>query len=95
MSRPLKYEVTTLHYGTIQFVYSAEVLHSPKRWEYAEKFREKLNELVVQHDVAENDGFCCQCEGYQIQGENKEQVEAAIKALAIYIGRFKCVEFVT
>lgn len=89
------YEVSTVHYGTIQFVYSASVIHSPKRWEFEEKFRAKLNELVAQHDVTEDSSFCCQGEGYQIQGGNKEQVEEAIRALAIYLARFKCVEFVT
>lgn len=89
------YEVVTQHYGTVQFVYSAEVIHSPKRWDYEQKFREKLNELVNKYAVVENDAFCCQGEGYQIQGEDRPQVEAAIKELTSYLARFKCVEFVS
>lgn len=89
------YEVVTQHYGTVQFVYSAEVIHSQKRWDYDQKFREKLNELVSKYAVVENYSFCCQGEGYQIQGEDRPRVEAAIKELTSYLARFKCVEFVS
>lgn len=89
------YEVTTQHYGTVQFVYSAEVIHSPERWKYEEKFRAKLDVIVEQYGVVENDAFCCQGEGYQIQGESLEKVTAAIKALTAYLASFKCVEFVS
>lgn len=89
------YEVVTQHYGTVRFFYGDGVIHSPKRWDYEQKFREKLNELVNKYAVVENDAFCCQGEGYQIQGEDRPQVEAAIKELTSYLARFKCVEFVS
>lgn len=91
-----KYEIETTHYGTVQFLYGDGAgVFSDRRQEIEEKIRTKLEELVEKYAVVENDSFCCQGEGYQIQGEDKEQVEAAIKALTAYMGRFKQVEFIT
>lgn len=89
------YEVTTMHYGTVQFVYSEKVIHSPKRWQYEQKFRDKLDEITEQYGVTENESFCCQGEGYEIQGEDLDKVTAAIKALTAFLARHKCVEFVS
>ena len=91
-----KYEIATTHYGTIQFLYGDGAgVFSDRRQEIEDKIRAKLEELVEQYAVVENESFCCQGEGYQIQGEDKEQVEAAIKALATYMSRFKQVEFIS
>lgn len=91
----MRYEVTTRHYGTIQFLYGENArLFSDRRDELEAKFTAKLEELTQGPDIWNDDSFVTQAEGYQICGEDKEQVEAAIKALAAYMGRFKDVEFI-
>lgn len=90
----MTYTVTTVHYGTIQFLYGENArLFSDRRDEMEAKFTAKLEEVTKAPGIWNDTQFCTQAEGYRIMGGNKEQVEAAIKALATYMGRFKDVEF--
>jgi hypothetical protein len=90
----VNYTITTLHYGTVEFVFSAEVpLFSEKRREMCDKFEAKLAEVTKPEGIWNDTSFCTQAEGYQICGTDKDKVEAAIKALTSYIQRFKHVEF--
>lgn len=91
----MTYEVTTVHYGTIQFFYGdGAPLFSDKRRDLEEKFQTKLEALTKAPGIWNDTSFCTQAEGYRVMGGDKEQVEAAIKALAAYMGRFKDVEFI-
>jgi hypothetical protein len=90
----MTYQLTTVHYGTIEFIYGENAHYfSARRKQMQCKFRAKLEEVTKAPGVWVDTEFCTQAEGYRIFGENKEQVEAAIKKLASYMARFKDLEF--
>ena len=78
----MTYTVTTVHYGTIQFLYGENArLFSDRRDEMEAKFTAKLEEVTKAPGIWNDTQFCTQAEGYRIMGGNKQQVEAAIKKL--------------
>lgn len=82
--------VETVHQGSVQFWWADGYLHDTDyNLSVKESMYAKAKALAEQYDVSIDTRFCCQWEGLQFLGSNLAQVEAATRALACHLGRFK------
>lgn len=84
-----------MHYALVQWYWAEGFVHDSDYKDKVETaMRRTIDQACRQYEVEEDTHLCCQFEGFQIQGLDLEQVQAAGKMLAKTLGRFKHVLFV-
>jgi hypothetical protein len=81
--------VVTVHQAEVSWFWTNVKLHDMDyHIRVNESVAAKVKELESKYDVQDDTRYCCQWEGRRLEGENREQVEAAANELARYLAKF-------